>query len=140
VQQGCSCTSDVVGRPYLLLAILLAELALACPISVVPKNGKMCFHLHGRLEPISKSRLLEEVKAMTSWHYYSALKYCLSQDTASRSKIDTATYNHVHFYKKVIEPLDKHYRPLRNYIESHPEIYDTIKEKAGRRGSVPLCD
>jgi hypothetical protein len=82
---------------------------------------------------LSESDLLKEVKSATSWYYRSAVKYCLDQDASTRLRPGSIpTYNHAHFYRKVIEPLDRHYRPLRKHIEDHPELYKTFKQEAAR--------
>jgi hypothetical protein len=123
----------------LLLAVVLAELALSCPISITFEGEKMFFDVLGMdnsEQPagryISKSELLDEVNFATSWHYRSAVKYCLGQDAATFARSSIPRYNHAHFYKRVIEPLDKHYRPLRKHIEDHPELYDNFREEAAR--------
>ena len=82
---------------------------------------------------LSESDLLNEIKSATSWHYRSAVNYCLEQDASTRLRPDfIPTYNHAHFYRKVIEPLDRHFRPLRKHIEDHPELYKYFKKKASR--------
>jgi hypothetical protein len=82
---------------------------------------------------LSESDLLKEIKSATSWHYRSAVKYCLEQDASARSRPGSIpTYNHAHFYRKVIEPLDRHCRPLRKHIEDHPELYKNFKQEASR--------
>jgi hypothetical protein len=124
----------------LLLAIILAELALACPISITFESEKTFFDVGNTKNSnqsvgryISKSDLLDEINPATSWHYRSAVKYCLGQDasTCSRSGI-MYRYNHAHFYKRVIEPLDRNYRPLRKHTEDHPELYKSFRQEAAR--------
>jgi hypothetical protein len=58
------------------------------------------------------------------------VKYCLEQDASSSKSGPESTYNHAHFYRKVIEPLDKHYGPLRKHVEDHPELYNNFKQEA----------
>ena len=118
--------------------MVLAELALACPMSI-SEGEKLFFGAHntddcGRSvrRHLSRSEFLEEVKSATSWHYKSAVKYCLRQDASTCSRSDVPTYNHAHFYESVVEPLDKHYQPLRKHIEDHPELYKTFRQEVAR--------
>jgi len=91
---------------------------------------------------ISKPDLLDEINFATSWHYRSAVKYCLGQDASTCSRSGIPTYNHAHFYKRVIEPLDKHYRPLRKHVEDHPELYETFRQEVAHFEAKPTepCD
>lgn len=66
VQDECtSCHLEI--RPYLLLAVLLAELVLACPISIHFGRGKTLFDLHSTSNPThsvqrhSNSQLVDEI-------------------------------------------------------------------------------
>lgn len=134
------CTScHLENRPYLLLAVLLAELALACPISTQFGGGKTFFDVHSTSHPTqsvqrhSNSQLVDEIRSATSWYYGTAVKYCLKQDakTCSGSGV-SLMYNHAHFYRRVIEPLDKHYRALQKHIEDHPQLYERFRQEAKR--------
>lgn len=79
---------------------------------------------------ISKSELLNRVKSATSWHFKKALKYCLDQDIQSISQSGVSAYDQAYFYKKVIEPLDKHYHPLRQDRQDMPGFYGTLRRQA----------
>ena len=79
----------------------------------------MHFRKHGANEHShhvrSKSELLDEIVEETSYHYRSAVKYCLS-----------AAPNHTRLYSKVIKPLDNHYQELRKHAERHSKVYDAF--------------
>lgn len=116
----------------MLLAVILAELALACPIVIISTGEDVTFDVPRFVERyLSGTDLLEEIRSATSWYYGSAVKYCLEQDASTCSSSGPeSTYNHAHFYRKVVEPLDRHYGPLRKHIEDHAELYENFKQEA----------
>jgi hypothetical protein len=133
------CTSyHLETRPYLLLAVVLAELALACPITITMAAGMALFEVQNTDSStrsaesyLSESDLLRDIKSATSWDYGKAVEYCLKQDASTCSSSGSkSTYNHAHFYRKVIEPLDKHYGILRKHTEDHPQLYKRFKQEA----------
>lgn len=75
----------------------------------------------------SKSELLDEIVEATSYHYRSAVKFCLREDALSQARSGTiAAPNHMRLYRKVIKPLDNHYQELRKHAERHSKVYDAF--------------
>lgn len=125
------------GRTFLSLAVLLSELALACPISVVQGHHPARFKIHtGAANPqdVSASVLISTVYRATSRHYRSAVKYCLNQDVvASAAPVWNESpdqYSPSRFYTKVIATLNKHFQPLKEHSEMHSSLYNRMKTQA----------
>lgn len=139
VQDGCD-SYHSSGRPYLRLAILLAELALACPIYVRLRDKRRVYVLHSSSDEkyaardvISKSELLDRVTFATSWFFKNAVKYCLNQDISCDPGSGMAAYDQAQFYRKVVKPLNNHYQPLKHDVEIVPSFYEYLHREAAIR-------
>lgn len=125
------------GRAFLSLAVLLSELALVCPISVVQGHHAARFIIHtGAANPqnVSASELISTVYRATSRHYRSAVKYCLNQDdVASAAPVWNESpnqYSPSRFYTKVVATLNKHLQPLKEHNERHSSLYNRMRTQA----------
>jgi hypothetical protein len=132
------CQPHFEGRVFLHLAVLLSELALACPISVVQSHHGIRFVVHTSaavpLNSASASELTSLVYRATSRYYRTAVKYCLDQDemasAAARPGAAPYQYSPSRFYTKVILSLNRHYQPLHQHSIRHTAQYDYLRQHA----------
>jgi hypothetical protein len=124
----------------LSLAVLLSELALACPISAIQGDRSIRFIAHtGATTPqgslsVSAPELISMVYRATSRYYRSAVKHCLNQDdvASAAARLNAAPYQYSpsRFYTKVILNLNRHYQPLRQHNVRHSARYEHLKNHA----------
>lgn len=134
------CQQYLEGRVFLSLAVLLSELALACPISVVQLQDhhavRFIVHAVAANTPdyLSACELISMVYRATSRHYRNAVRYCLDQDdvapATAHSNEAPYQYSPSIFYTKVVLRLNRHYQPLRHHIARHGSRYDYMRQHA----------
>lgn len=134
------CQPYFEGRIFLSLAVLLSELALACPVSVVQAHRSIRFVIHTITTTseedlsVSASELIAMVYRATSRHYRTAVRYCLNQDdvalAAARLNAPPYQYSPSRFYMKVVLNLNRHYQPLHQHSVKHSARYDHLRSHA----------
>lgn len=48
-----------------------------------------------------------------------------------------AAPNHTRLYRKVIKPLDNHYKELRKHVERHSKVYDAFGQHMINQAKFP---
>lgn len=139
VRQRCTsrlrcCRERLGNRPYLVLAILLSEIALGCPIVARSDGERMiCLLYETALQGddsdalarrVKRPELLVKVGAASSPEYREAVRYCLDRDNLS-------SLDHPHdlqrFADKVITPIHNHSIRLRESADEQRLYYEEIR-------------
>lgn len=145
-QQLQSVPQEAQDRRFFMLAVLLAELALAQPIHIGADNDGLSIKLQnrdGREEIVRKEQLLLRVKKATSLTYQRAVSHCFFEDgellrinTASDSKkqkVLNSAQSVARFHRYIFLPLAEHYRIVRSYAVERVDMKADFRSS----GSVP---
>jgi len=131
----CATAQVTPSRPYILLAVLLSELALAQPIVVNITTEAVDFHLTQTQdggERLNVESLLQHIGRSTSPTYHKAVRYCFDCDRRqqqSRGSLDagnSATWDCRLYIEYVLRPLQDHCTVLSNHVESQRRLYTQI--------------
>jgi hypothetical protein len=112
-------------RPYLLLTVLLAELALAQPIFVDENESSPFLLQQGTTDElrIGPVELIKKVYRATSHDYQKAVRYCLQCDKQVLGETETPGSDIALYTKMIIRPLHAHYERIRAFERRHPRLF-----------------
>jgi len=119
------CARNFRDRPYLLLTVLLAELALAQPIFVDGNESAPFLLQQGTTHEsrIDRVELIRKVYRATSHDYQKAVRYCLHCDEQGLGETETPGSDIALYTKMIIRPLHAHYERIKAFEKRHPRLF-----------------
>lgn len=94
------------SRKHLLLGIVLAELAIGCPISVTIEGENLLFYIfeHGLHQTIDLTKLMMSLRRSTSNRYQTAVIFCLEWDERKERRDVFRAEDLWRYNQRVLEP------------------------------------